>query len=183
MIRRGRGYIVVARHRSYWDTPILAAAVGWPNRLHFVARKGLFRKVPLASPLIRTFSTVIDRDNFRLSDYRKLRQAVQRERLVAIFPEGTTRQEVDPKEGAIHFARVSGKPLLPVNIEPRGPYPPEYPVRFPQVTVSIGEPITVEELEDAAGCALGTSDQGERSLSHVLMERIDAVNHREREEG
>jgi 1-acyl-sn-glycerol-3-phosphate acyltransferase len=183
MIRHGRGYIAVARHRSYWDIPLLAAAVGWPNRVHFVARKGLFRKVPLATPLIRTYSTVIDRDNFRLADYRKLRAAVQRERLVAIFPEGTTRKEVDPKEGAVHFARVAGKPLLPINIDPQGPYPPKYPIRFPKVTVSIGEPITVEDLEDAASCADSSDGQGERTLSDALMERIDAVKHREREEG
>ncbi|UCF09410.1 MAG: 1-acyl-sn-glycerol-3-phosphate acyltransferase [Candidatus Bipolaricaulota bacterium] len=183
MIRRGRGYIAVARHRSYWDVLILAAAVGWPNRVHFVARKGLFRKVPLAMPLIHIYSTVIDRDNFRLADYRRLRTAVHRERLVAIFPEGTTRRAVDPKEGAVHFARISGKPLLPINIQPQGPYPPKYPLGFPRVTVSIGEPITVEELEDAAACDPGSDGQGKGSLSDELMARIDAVNHREREEG
>ena len=175
MIRRSGGCIAVARHRSYWDAPILTAAVGWPNRVHFVARKGLGRRFPMSAPLLRLFATVIDRDNFRLSDYRRLRAAVQRERLIGIFPEGTTRPCVDPKAGAVHFARISGKPLLPVNIRPEGPYPPKYPVRFPRVTVTIGEPITVEELEIAASSSAASGAETKRTLSAQLMERVDAV--------
>lgn len=175
MIRRSGGYIAVARHRSYWDAPILAVAVGWPNRIHFVARKGLGRRFPMIAPLLRLFATVIDRDRFRLADYRRLRTAVQRERLVGIFPEGTTRQQVDPKAGAVHFARISGKPLLPISIRPQGHYPPKYPVRFPQVTVTIGEPITVEELEIAASSSAASGAETERTLSARLMERVDAV--------
>jgi len=173
MIRRGQGYIAVARHRSYWDAPILAAAMGWPNRLHFVARKGLLRKLPVLRPFVRLFSTTIDRDAFRLADYRRLRAAVKRERLIGIFPEGTTRHRVEPKAGAVHFARISGKPLLPVNIQTSGPYPPRYPVRFPRVTVTIGEPITVEEL--AAAVDKVPTLRREQELSALLMQRVDAV--------
>jgi 1-acyl-sn-glycerol-3-phosphate acyltransferase len=175
MIRRNHGYIAVARHRSYWDIPILVAALGWPNRIHFIARKGLMRKMPMLAPFFRMFTTVIDRDRFRLADYRRLRAAVLRERLIGIFPEGTTRKRVDPKAGAVRFARISGKPLLPVSIRPRGPYPPHYPVRFPQVTVTIGEPITVEDLETAASSPTASGAEAERALIALLMERVDAV--------
>jgi 1-acyl-sn-glycerol-3-phosphate acyltransferase len=175
MIRRNHGYIAVARHRSYWDIPILVAALGWPNRIHFVARKGLSRKMPLLAPMMQLYTTVIDRDNFRLADYRRLREAVRRERLIGIFPEGTTRRRVDPKAGAVHFARLSGKPLLPIRIRARGPYPPKFPVRFPQVTVTIGEPITVEALEAAASLSAASGAETERTLSTLLMERVDAV--------
>ena len=121
MIRRGQGYIAVARHRSYWDAPILAAAVGWPNRLHFVARKGLLRKLPVLMPFIRLFSTMIDRDAFRLADYRRLRAAVKRERLIGIFRKARHAIASSPRRGlstslaspASRFCRSTSKRRVP----------------------------------------------------------------------
>ncbi len=171
-VKRDEGYIAVARHRSYWDIPLLAAAMGIRNRIHFISRKGLMKSNPLVQPLIRTFSTIIDRENFSRSDFRRMLEAVKVERLVAIFPEGTTRERADAKAGAVYFAGLCGKAIVPVNITPEGPYPPKYPFRFPRVTVSIGAPVTVEEL----GCETGGSEPRShklREMSDRLMERVD----------
>jgi len=163
MVEKGSGYIAIARHRSYWDIPFLAVALGWRNRVHFIARKGLLRN-PIFNPLIKLYATAIDRERLR---------ALKQERLIGIFPEGTTRRHVDPKAGAIHFARLTGKELLPVNIQADGPYPPRYPFSFPQVTISIGQPFGIAELEDQT-VKVDTRAEHYRLLSKRLMERVDA---------
>jgi 1-acyl-sn-glycerol-3-phosphate acyltransferase len=139
-------YIAVARHRSYWDILLLVIAFGWRNRIHFIARKGL-----LKNPIF-----------FR------------NERIIGIFPEGTTRNRIDAKAGAIRFARLTEKELLPVRVEARGPYPPRYPFHFPQVTVSIGKTFSVSDLEAEIAPTEGRANHN-LLLSKRLMERIDAV--------
>ena len=171
-IDRNGEYIVVARHRSYWDIPIFAIAVGGWNRVHFIARKGLMKGNVLVQAVIRAFSTIIDRESFSKSDFRKMLTAVKRERLIGIFPEGTTRERVDAKAGAIHFASIAEKDLLPVNIRAMGPYPPKYPFGFPKVTVSIGRSLSVEELSTGIDPESPRSERY-RLLSDRLMERVD----------
>jgi 1-acyl-sn-glycerol-3-phosphate acyltransferase len=171
-IRRNGEYIVVARHRSYWDIPMFTIALGGWNRVHFIARKGLMRGNILLQAVIHAFATIIDRDSFSKSDFREMLTAIKRERLIGIFPEGTTRKRVDAKAGAIHFATVAGKRLLPVNIQPEGPYPPRYPFGFPRVTVSIGAAFSVDELSDGIDANVPRSERY-RLLSDRLMKRVD----------
>ena len=171
-IDRAREYIAVARHRSYWDIAVFAIALGGWNRVHFIARRGLMKGNIVLQGLIRLFATVIDRENFSKSDFRRMLAAIKRERLIGIFPEGTTRRRVDAKAGAIHFASIAGKELLPVNIRPEGPYPPKYPLRFPRLTVSIGEPFSVDDLAAGLDERVPRSERY-RLLSDRLMERVD----------
>ena len=171
-IERNGEYIVVARHRSYWDIPIFVIAVGGWNRVHFIARGGLMKGNFLLQAVIRAFSTIIDRENFSKSDFRKILAAVKRERLVGIFPEGTTRRRVDAKAGAIHFAAVAERRILPVNIQADGPYPPRYPFGFPRVTVSIGRPFSVDELSGGIDAKARRAERY-RLLSDRLMQRVD----------
>jgi 1-acyl-sn-glycerol-3-phosphate acyltransferase len=172
-VKRGKSYIVVARHRSYWDIPFVVLALGWRNRIHFIARKAL-EKNPVFRPLLPLYTTRIDREHFTRADYRRALESIRRERLIGLFPEGTTKQQVDAKSGAVHFARLTGKPFLPINIEAQGPYPPRYPFGLPRVTVSIGQPLGLAELE----AALDHQARGAKRnllLSQYLMERIDAA--------
>jgi len=169
---RDEPYIAVARHRSYWDIPILAVAIGWRNRVHFIARKGLMKEMILIRPFLRAYTTMIDRENFGKSDFREVLSAIRRERLVAIFPEGTTRRRVDAKAGAIRFAALTDRSLLPVGIRADGPYPPRYPFGLPRVTVTIGRPVSVEEL-DGDGDASVSRPERYRRMSERLMERVD----------
>jgi 1-acyl-sn-glycerol-3-phosphate acyltransferase len=171
-IEKNTGYIAVARHRSYWDAAVVAVGIGLFNRVHFIARKGLMRGFPLLQPIIRGFSTIIDRENFSKTDYRRMLEAMKRERLVGLFPEGTTRQQAGTKAGAIHFAALCGKRILPVNIVSIGPYPPKYPFRFPRLIVSIGESFAVSDLSVGANGALTKAEQYQR-LNEQLMLRVD----------
>lgn len=174
MIDKKEGYIIVARHRSYWDIPLLAIAFGLRRRIHFIAREGL-KKNPVFRPLLRLFSTTINRENFSKSDFRRVLTAIRSERLIGIFPEGTTRSSVAAKAGAIHFARLTKKMLLPVAIKADGPYPPSYPFRFPRITVSIGGAIAVADLESRIAHKDKKPAKQTSQLSQLLMERIDAV--------
>jgi 1-acyl-sn-glycerol-3-phosphate acyltransferase len=171
-VRPDGAYIAVARHRSYWDILVVAAALGVRNRIHFIARKGLLKAVPIVQPLIRAYSTIIDRDHFGIADFRRMLEAVRRERLVFIFPEGTTRHRVDAKGGAVYFASAAGKRILPINIQAVGPYPPKYPFRFPRITVSIGKAFDPVELGDDGA---GTRSDKLRDMSEALMARVDSV--------
>jgi 1-acyl-sn-glycerol-3-phosphate acyltransferase len=169
---RTRG-ILVARHRSYWDIPVLCVAAGPFNRIGFIARRGLLKN-PVFAPFVWGFATVINREDFGLRDFRKAMRAAERNRLIGIFPEGTTRPGAKPKPGAIRFAELMKRPLIPANLIPRGPYPPNYPFGFPRVEVRFGRPITVEELSQ--DLPPGTDKRERyRILTERLMEIIDSV--------
>ena len=165
-------YIAVARHRSYWDIPLVAVAFGVVNKIHFIARKGLLKDNRLVRPILRTYTTMIDRESFGRDDFRRMLESMKRERLIGLFPEGTTRQRVDAKAGAVHFASLTDKELLPVNISAEGSYPPKYPFGFPKVTVTIGVPVSVESLA-AESVTSGTRSEQYRELSERLMSRVD----------
>ncbi|HIE47857.1 TPA: 1-acyl-sn-glycerol-3-phosphate acyltransferase [Candidatus Bipolaricaulota bacterium] len=169
---RGTG-ILVARHRSYWDIPLLCIAAGPVHRIAFLARRGLLKN-PLFAPLVWGFATVIDRDAFGLRDFRKALRAAKRNRLIGIFPEGTTRPGAKPKPGAIRFAELLGRPLIPVNLVPHGPYPPRPPFGFPKMEVRFGTPFPVEELSQGLPSDLPKPERY-RLLAERLMERIDSV--------
>jgi len=174
MIEAGKEYIIVARHRSYWDIPILVVAFGVRNRIQFIAREGL-KKNLLFRPLLRLFSTTIDRDNFGRRDFRRVLETMRKERLIGIFPEGTTKAQAGAKTGVIHFARLTSKLLLPVHLKADGPYPPGYPFKFPRVTVSIGEAVSLQDLEKEIEILPGKSSDRASALTERLMERIDAT--------
>jgi 1-acyl-sn-glycerol-3-phosphate acyltransferase len=164
--------VLVAHHRSYWDILILAVACGPTRRITFLARRGLLRN-PFFAPFVWAFATVIDREAFGREDLRRALRATERAKLLGVFPEGTTRPGAQPRTGAIRLAERLGRPLIPVNVVIRGPYPPLFP-RFPRVEVRIGTPLMVEEL--ALGLAPGLSrPERYRILTERLMERIDAV--------
>ncbi len=167
------GAILIARHRSYWDVPLIGVALGF-RKVHFVARKTLIKENLIFGFFVKLYAIPIDRENFKPSDFRRILQAIQGRKLVGIFPEGTTKGAPFPRTGVVRFAERTGQAILPVNIVPHGPYPPDYPFRFPKVEVRFGRPFTLEELEQALPRGLPREERYRR-LSLMLMERIDAV--------
>lgn len=169
---RVRG-LLVAPHRSYWDIAVLCAACGPFRRVTFLAREGLLRH-PVFAPFVWGFAVPIDREAFGVRDFRRTLAAAGRARLVGIFPEGTTRPGAYPKPGAVRFADRLDRPLIPVNLIARGPYPParflRLPVRFPRIEVRIGPPITVAELNHDLPHGLPRSER-----HRVLAERLMAI--------
>ncbi|MEW6217593.1 MAG: 1-acyl-sn-glycerol-3-phosphate acyltransferase, partial [Candidatus Bipolaricaulota bacterium] len=146
-------------------------------RITFLARHGLLRN-PVLGPLVRLFAVPIDREAFGIADFRRALAAAERARFLGIFPEGTTRPGAQPKPGAVRFAERLDRPLIPVNIVARGPYPPQrflrIPVRFPRIEVRIGPPVTVAELN--RGFPLGVPrSECHRVLAERLMDLIHAA--------
>lgn len=168
------GCILVSRHRSYWDIPVLIAALGRRHRIYFVARKTLLAEHLVLRPFIASYSICIDRENFSLEDYRNVMEAIKSGKIVGIFPEGTTKipQKIHP--GVIRFAEKGGRDFLPIAIDARGPYPPHYPFRYGQLTARIGRPFGLRDLEFDLN---GSEDRHERynQMSELLMERIDRL--------
>lgn len=162
--------LVVAPHRSYWDIPILCVAFGPFRRIVFLARHGLLRN-PVFAPFVWGFAVVIHREDFGTRDFRKALGAAKRARYLGIFPEGTTRPGAQPKPGAVRFAEMWGLPFIPVQLVPKGPYPPRPRWRFPKVEVRIGPPFTVAELGADLSPALPKAERY-RLLSQRLMDRI-----------
>ena len=174
MLDAKKEYIIVAHHRSYWDIPLIVIAFGMRNRIQFIAREGL-KKNPIFRPLLHLFSTTIDRDNFNRGDFRRVLKTLRKERLIGIFPEGTTRAEARAKTGVIHFAKLAHKLVLPVHLKADGTYPPHYPFRFPRITVSIGKAISLPELESEISTLPKRSSERATVLTERLMERIEAT--------
>lgn len=170
-IPQGTGLLLVARHRSYWDIPLLIAALGPLHRIYFVARRTLNENW-LLRPFMGGFAVSIDREHFRGQDYREIVQALEARRIVGIFPEGTTKRSDLIRTGVVRFAERSGCPILPVHIAAAGPYPPRYPFGFPRVEVQIGRPFRLRELESGLN---GSESRAARygKLSLALMARID----------
>jgi 1-acyl-sn-glycerol-3-phosphate acyltransferase len=129
--------------------------------------------IPLVTSIIRTFSTIIDRENFSRDDFRRVLAAMKQERVIGLFPEGTTtREQVDAKTGVIHFARLSGKRILPVNIIAKGPFPAKYPFHLPKLTVSIGKSFTIADLQNDEFSEVTRAAQYQQ-MSEQLMFRVD----------
>ncbi len=167
------GAIVVARHGSYWDVPLIIAAFQWFRRLHFLARRTLMDDHPLLRPFIRGFSIPIDRDRFRKEDFKRVMRALEADKLVGIFPQGTILATDRVYAGVIRFAERSGREFLPVAIRARrGHYPPRRGKPLPAVTVTVGRPFSLRDLEFDLRGDEAREDRYER-LADLLMERID----------
>lgn len=173
-IPRQGGFLVVARHRSYWDIPLVAVALGGRHRIHFVARKTLLEENKFLAFFVRVFAITIDREHFQVEDFRKVLDAIKSGKIVGIFPEGTTQRPQRAHPGVIRFAERTGSELVAVRLGAQGPYPPKYPFRWPQITAHISAPFSLRDLEFDL---TGTESRHERyqKLADLLMERIDRV--------
>lgn len=169
------GALLVARHQSYWDITLLIGAIGLRRRVRFIARRSLMRN-PVFYPFIKHFTVPINRDQFGKADFRRVADALESERLVGIFPEGTTRQSAEVRLGVVRFAERTQKPFLPICLVNEGPYPPDYPFGFPRITARIGRPFSLAELkQDVADVDDMPKQERYDVLAQALMDRIDRL--------
>lgn len=165
------GILLVARHQSYWDIPLIIASLGAKNRIYFIARKKLLKNL-FIRPFIRGFAVPISRDNFGREDFRKIINVVESDKIVGIFPEGTTLQTEEIRVGVLRFAERAKREFLPIRFDCQGEYPPNYPFGFPRITARIGKPFDISDLEQGL---IGTENRRERydKMAELLMERVD----------
>jgi len=169
-----RGFILIARHRSFWDIPLMIVALGWRRRIYFVARKTLVDDYFWLRPFVKGYALMIDRENFKKGDFVKVIRACEEGKIVGIFPEGTTKGSGKIRLGVARFAELTGREILPVRLSAKGPYPPKYPFGFPKITIWIGQPFNLKDLEHKVDGFKGRKERYEK-LSMLLMERVDKL--------
>ncbi len=167
-------FIIVARHRSWWDIPLIVVALGPRYRIHFVARRTLNEEHPfLLRPFVNGYAIPIDREHFRKGDFVKVLAALEQGKIVGIFPEGTTKQGAPVRSGVVRFAKRAGRDFLPVKIKAMGPYPPKF-LEWPKLDIFIGKPLGLRDLEFDLDGSEGRHER-EDKLSQLLMQRVDGL--------
>ena len=169
----GAGYVVVANHASYMDTPVVLAHI--PVQFRFLAKQRLFSIPFLGGHLRRAGHIPVPRENPREA-LKTMGEAgrIIRERgiSVLIFPEGGRSLEglQEFKEGAAYIAIKAGAPVLPVALRGTMDVLPMHSVhvRPGRVTVCIGDPIPT------AGMKSGDRGRLTRQLHDELARLLGA---------
>jgi 1-acyl-sn-glycerol-3-phosphate acyltransferase len=92
------GLIVASNHVSFWDPPLVGAAI--PRESHFLAKEELF-STPLLGPLIRSVNAIpIRRGMADLSGMSRAIAAMKGGGALLMFPEGSRM-----RDGELHPAR------------------------------------------------------------------------------
>jgi len=115
-----KNYIYCANHSSYMDIPSLAFAL--PGHFLFIGKASL-TKLPLFGYMFRNLYIPVERESRKSKYETMLRcyQALEDNKSIAIFPEGTIPKLHNPKlipfkEGAFRMAIEKQVPVIPVTI-------------------------------------------------------------------
>jgi len=133
--------VVAPNHDSVLDGIVLGAA--FSRELRFLAKAELWRSRLLAWMLDGLGAIRIERGR---SDHRALaqvRQALDAEQAVVIFPQGAVRGDRVWHRGAARMALVTGAPLVPVRLIDTARALARGRISFPKLRVIVGEPIEV----------------------------------------
>jgi 1-acyl-sn-glycerol-3-phosphate acyltransferase len=117
---RGRRYILIANHYSYFDIPCILAAI--PQPIRFMAKVSLF-KIPIFGwALARAGFIPIDRKNRRtaVKSFDLAGERIRRGNTIVVFPEEgrtRTREMRAFQRGAFLLAIKSQLPIVPLAID------------------------------------------------------------------
>ncbi|MEZ5352420.1 MAG: lysophospholipid acyltransferase family protein [Bryobacteraceae bacterium] len=147
----GGPYVLVANHRSYFDSPIVLPFLRLQFR--FFAKASVFYWPLIGYHLKKSGHLPVHYDNPResLKSMSQGARVIQRTGIsVLLFPEaGRTMGELDPfKDGAAYVAIKAGVPVVPIGIigslevQPPG----RFSVRPGDVTLRIGKPIPTLDI-------------------------------------
>ncbi len=146
-----RGYVLVANHASYFDTPAILSSI--PLQFRFYAKHGLFSIPLLGGHLKRAGHLPVIRDDPRSS----LKTMSEGARIVSdrrvsllLFPEGgRTPVRMRPfKEGAAYIAIKAGVPIVPIGLVGTRRILPMHSmmVRGGEIGIIVGDPIETTGL-------------------------------------
>ncbi|MGH7727180.1 MAG: lysophospholipid acyltransferase family protein [Vulcanimicrobiaceae bacterium] len=143
-VPKSEAMIVVANHVSYFDPPLLGAAM--PRPVAYLAKRELF-SIPVLGPTIRTLGAFpIDRSRGDLGAFRRALGALEAGLALGIFPEGTRNREgrVRPQLGSAMLAFRTGVPVVPAYLAGTRDLR-----RSRQVAVAFGEPFAFGNKQKA----------------------------------
>ncbi|HEV2719351.1 MAG TPA: lysophospholipid acyltransferase family protein [Thermoanaerobaculia bacterium] len=170
-VDRAKRYILVANHYSYFDIPVIIAAV--PQPIRFMAKISLF-KIPIFGwALGRAGFIPIDRKNRRtaVKSFDLAAQRIRKGNTIVVFPEeGRSRnREMRPfQRGGFLLALKSELPILPLAIDGTWDvYRVAAKTVTPgPVTIKVGEPIATvgRSVREKEALAEESRSQIERML-------------------
>ena len=146
------GVLVTTNHLSRLDTPFLLAITDRNDLVAIVAKK--YRKKPFFKWILEKIGTMIWMDR-ETTDFAAIRDALDYLRkgaMVGIAPEGTRSREsmglLEGKQGAAVLAARAHVPIVPIGIigseKVNGGWAR---LRRPSVTIRVGKPYTIPEMD------------------------------------
>lgn len=165
--------ILAVNHSSFFDPPL--AGICSRRGVYFLARKSLL-KWPFFGPLFPAMNVIpVERDGNDMSALREVIKKIKEGNGVVLFPEGTRSKDgnIQPARAGIGLVVAkTGAPVLPMRIF--GAYD-AFPknakgLRFPQITVVLGEPICFPADEIASA-----TRETYQALSDRVMEAIASL--------
>lgn len=146
------GLLLTTNHLSRLDTPILMSITHRNDLVAIVAKK--YQSKPFFKFILERIGTMVWMDRNRI-DFNAVREALDFLRhgsVVGIAPEGTRSRESDGlllgKQGAALIAARASVPIIPVGIIGSEKITSEWlHFRWPKVTVRVGEPYRLPEMD------------------------------------
>lgn len=153
--------IVCANHTALLDPVLILIHFGPRYKMHFMAKKELFKN-PFAGAFLRSAGAFpVDRDSADVGAIKTSMKYLRKRGRLMIFPEGkrvTKEESVQAKLGAVRIALKSDAKILPVWLSPGRKL-------FRGTKMIIGEPYKQEAPED----------RNYDPLINELMEKIYAL--------
>jgi len=158
------GVIIAPNHASYWDPPLVGAAMG-RYQVYFMAKKQLFR-FPIFGTVLKMIHTFpVDRGKQDIAAFRKALRVLNRQKILVVFPEGGRGKGgrlKPPQPGIAWIAHKTKFPVVPTLVVNT------HRIKvFPRVTVRFGSPIYFETAQRE-----GDEKSRYRDFAHKVMEGI-----------
>ena len=177
--------IVVSNHLSWVDIPLLGVSL--PRRIVFMGKKEYYRS-PFHRFLMRTLGGfTVERGTADMTAFRMADEALRSGCVLGIFPEGTrsrTFQLQPGHRGTAYVALRNNAYILPVGISGtekiRQRYENDNKMKLfyrPEVTVNMGEPFKLPQVDGRPGRAELTSSTETimRQLAQLLPDDYRGV--------
>ncbi len=120
-IKPDTGYVLCCNHQSFWDMPILIAAI--PVQIHFMAKKEIFKNKLFSAVLSALGIFPVSRGEGDLSAIKKSIKLVSDKKIVGVFPQGTRKPLESPekiKAGSALIALQTKSDILPAALNFNG---------------------------------------------------------------
>jgi len=166
------GTIIAPNHVSYWDPPLVGAALrGY--RVHFMAKRELFR-FPIFGMILKMIHTFpVDRGTPNISAFREALRLLNRGNTLVVFPEGGRGKEgrlKPPQPGVAWLADKTKLPVVPTLIVNT-----HRTKVLPRVTVRFGSPIYFETSQTEEGGKAGYHNFARKVMEEII--RLDREGH------
>jgi putative phosphoserine phosphatase/1-acylglycerol-3-phosphate O-acyltransferase len=171
--------IVVANHRSYFDTVAVGLTVAPSGRpLRFLGKKEVF-DAPVVGPMARAMGGIrVDRGTGSDEPLKAAARALDAGELVAMMPQGTIPRgraffepELVGRWGAARLARMTGAPLIPLGLWGTERVWPRS-ARLPNVTNIVNPPLVRTRIGAHFHVAGDDLDEDTRRIMDAIVDLL-----------